>query len=613
MSEIIVQPNPLKIATGVQGLLEVGGVITYPGKPQGCYPEDFTMSNSYVWTTSGDQRITKVGTTDNSGATRIERVPRDQPLWIRGRFALVRPFHQTVAIALFDDLGFTYSFGAYSNANDSGGWHWIITARNVEVVGAPSGIQAYVGEDIAIQTTPDQILFMRQRNGFWQTMYVHNITDPITEYRMHYNLFEVGSVLTYCQQRIDDANIPVTTNLTEFSFVTNPQNFVSEVVDSAHYGITAPAVGAAQARLYIPRIDLQQLVSIESEALFIRPKTLTSGIVLEGQVVEFETNGGLGGIFQASGGTILAGLKWQAPFTEGVVDFTYQVGNVTAHYELSVVKPLSVVGVDEDGFYPDVAQGERVSFKSTCPSARYNSPTHPYLVTPRGEFIAPTDAQDAAFGEKIATIKVQGCGQIYYFKIRVQPMYPTPKFCGATPISWLKNEPDFLPNSLTMSGGTSQVKNRNREGILIWDIAYELLKEDATFNCTCDTEDLTTLPAGHLNTCLSKLATAKRLSDFYRQVSYTDYFTVVDYHTGEVFKYVRLIEFRRKHTIYNVEQARTVRMRWEGNPLLPIGLLDTDEETPDTENQELVETLIDGQLTYGEPDLYYGSKPLTYI
>jgi len=575
-NEILVSPNPLRTATGVEGQLEIGGSAFFTGKPQGLDPSEFIFSNcSIVGTNDLVKNAAGVGIAFQNG-----HYPIRQPLWIGGFLNDVQLYMQTIFIGFTDNHGQHYWIIAYSNNADAVGWHYSVIFQEINVLGGSVGIDTPIRTGVAVYTDGQNIIFAKDLSGVWSVIFSAPIPAGIEWLQMSVGFFDnaaIGTKLIFLTRRLDEVTLPLTTEITNFEFTTPTTHFHSRVVDSGHFGITADAVGDIVGRVTVPDIPAipAVLVQIHADALYLKPKDGACGdTVIHGTIVQFESNGGLGGAFEASGGTILSGLKWQAPYANGFVTFTYTIGLVTASCILEVQPPLSVAGVNEDGFYPDLAQGEIVRFQATCERAQWFSDP-PGLVVRGGEnagrFVAPHDELDEFFGEKTVIITVRGCNQEYTFKVHIQAMYPTPKFCGAIPIKWLQDEPDFLPNRLVMTGGTSEVKNRNRKGINTWQITYDLLNEKAPVNCTCVEGDI----AIHQPHCTNALATAERLSKFYRQVSMAKYFTVIDYHTETQFKYVRLTQFTRGHNLYFTEQARQVGMRYEGglqfeSPILPV-------------------------------------------
>lgn len=564
--EIIVSPNPLRIATGVEGQLEVGGSILYAGRPVGVEIGELITQNLSLDVIQPFASATKNGA-GHAEALGTVRVPAQQPVWIAGYYDTVKPFLQTTFIGLKDNLGRNYQLQAFSNAFDSGAWHYLVVDQDIAIGGYTA---TPVGTGQAVYTDGRTIFWAKQLSGVWSLLRSLPIPADVTDLRYTFGFFNnaaLGSTMRGIHRRIDDVIIPINTIVSQLNFPAPNPTFTSRIVDVQHFGITATAVGETIAEISVPNTITPVApvnVTVQAEALYIKPKNGDCGdIVIEGQVVEFESNGGIGGIFEASNGTVLPDLKWQAPFAEASVLFTYTIGMVTATCALRVVPKLSVQGVDEDGNYPDLAQGDIVRFISTCEEAQWFSDP-PNLVVRRGEqsgrFVAPTDATDDFFGAKDVKITVSGCGQQYSFNVHIQAMYPTPKFCGAIPAKWTLNEPDYLPNRLQMTGGTTQVKNRNAEGILTWEVEYSLLPENVKTFCTCDGS----VEGVHQAGCTNDLATAERLSKFYRQVTTVKYFTLVDYHTDVLYRYVRLTQFQRSHTLFITEQARRVSMRQEG-------------------------------------------------
>lgn len=614
-NEILANPNPLLLASGVEGSFELGGQVFYPGIIQGCRPELFDVSTDLTWNPTGNQSLKKTAGANgvSSFATMIQRVPREQPFWMNGTYGLVKSVHQGAHHGFLDSLGRFWGYFAFSNAFDGSGWHYLMIERGVDVSGGVFTATP-AGHNFAVQVSANTVTWMKQgAGGFWQTLRVTSydaVGENINDWRAQYILYDVGTELLYTQIRVDEATVPM--NAGNVTIEQVPAGWASlRNLDNTHIGVTSVPVGDKVLLLSHPLIPDPYTLNVSVAPLYLRPAGGGCGAsIVEGSVVQFESNGGLGGVFTASGGTILSGLRWQAPYQTGPVDFSYTIGVVTANCQLYVVPKLEVEGVDEDGYYPDLAQGEAVQFKATCPGARYRSLTHPYIISTRGGMYAPDDVHDEHFGEKVVTIQVFGCGQTYTFKVRIQPMFPTPKFCGPDPLKWTQLEPDFKPNVLEMAGGTTQVKNRNSEGIITWVVEYNNLVEKIPQGCTCEG----VLGTGHLPTCDSKLATASRLSEFYRKVSTAEYFSVVDLHTGVLYKYVRLTQFDRDHVQYRTEQVRRLRMRYEGLPLsaiiVPILTPDTDDDfVGGIEGDEYP----DGGLTYDEFLLLYGEDGMTYL
>jgi len=454
------------------------------------------------------------------------------------------------------DAGWGVSvLGVFEGGDDE--WHFGITETG-ESVGYSSTASEFDG--IYMQVTPTEIRVHTGHAGALLMRRAYAIPPDVTYFRGFYNIYNSGGRILGCGQRFD-----------QFVSVYNTGNITAELdpatdgsiraLDTQRFGVTVDVDGDRVVHLTHIEGGIEGAtrdVPVHVAPLYIHPIHQPCGsLAIEGSIIEFESNGGQGGIFTASGGTILDGLRWQAPVTTGtIVNFLYEIGEASATCTLQVQPELLVYGVQDDGFYgEDMAQGEILRLLSSVP-ATFSSPNYPELISPSGTLIAPHHEMDEVFGEKIVEVRVEGAMQVYTFKVRIQAMYPSIQFCGPDPQKWLPRDEDYLPNTLTMLGGTSQVKNRNEEGVLTWEIAYVNLIEKGDVACLCPPEN---------PFCPCELATAERLSNFYRAMDgYVKYFTVVDIHSGELFKYVRMTRFERDHDIFSHQQLRTVSLRQEG-------------------------------------------------
>lgn len=564
---IIANPTELDIAAGVEGILQVGGSILTPGQAQGFYPEEYTVG-SYI--SIAGTTLTRAGGTGtsfdaNAQVVGTRQIPKVQPFAVQGGWITVGGINRHLLIGVIDNLG-RITCGMPYNYPPEPEPRFNVLANGVQVITAKP---CNANEIWMVSSDGNTLQVFWKTAGIYRLQFSFAIPSDVTFYRFFFMLGWQNNNIYYCDTRIDDKVVPL--NTSNVNLVIDPLALASSrIIDINNFGITGLVNGEGTATLTHPEVGDATVVPLSISALYLKPKDgLCNTSVVQGDIVQFESNAGIGGTFEATGGTIISALKWQAPDGEddiGAIDFTYTVGSVVATCRLNVVKRLSVTNVDTDGYYPDLAQNEEVQFTSTCPGAIFSSPSHPGIVTPDGKLSAPTDADDCCFGEKVVVIQVVGCSQTYTFRVRIQPMYPTPLFCGPTPIKWLAGARDYLPNTLIHTGGTSQVKNRNASGIQLWTVTYEnLIYIPESIPCSCGAE------AGG---CKASLTTASRLDNFYNQVKMNHRFSLVDYHTGLRYKDVRLTEFTPDHEIYRNQQRRTVRMRWEGNsnvPQLPTG------------------------------------------
>lgn len=556
---ILANPIPLELATGIEGLLEIGGSYFIEGLPQGWQSSLFNIPSTYV---TGADFLTKGPTDGSSPVIFIAEIPARQPFMTQFSMNNVSssPIHPfDVVVGLRDNFGRLTVFHPYRYPPETEA-RYTISALSVDVSPQPPGYFINANSDVFQITSDGNVISMlRQYGGQYHLIYSFVIPNDILWWKFYYDCFYHNNNIYTLRIRIDDVTVPVTT--TNSTLIDNDGICIIRIVDTTHYGVTAH--GIADSTLILSNEHIPQSVNIPVIIgnLYIKPSDRNCGTVaITGEVIQFISNGGNGGLFEASGGTILSTLQWQAPTSIGPVNFTYTVNTVTAVCQLQVVNKLTVNRVNSDGWYPDLAQGEQVQFTSTCPDAIFECVNFPTILTPSGLMIAPTDALNDVFGAKDCIVKVSGCGQTYFFKIHIQAMFPSLRFCGANPLKWVPpNIKDFLPNRLTMSGGTSEVHNRNKDGILVWSVEYQSLKQDAPINCSCPPSQ---------SGCTAALESASRLDAFYNQVSTVKYFTVVDLHTEIVYKYVRLTSYTGEHTgLYRNDQARSLTMRQEGDVL----------------------------------------------
>lgn len=553
--EILVQPTVLHLAAGVEGTLEVGGQYVMPGVPQGLDPSELIVPSDYNINGNAITKISGFGYTDLIG---VRQIPKNQPFSIYGAFNLGAP-NWSMVIGVRDNFGRNTVSEVYKY--DSQGRFRLYELSNP--VG-PDDRPCANNEGMRIDSNGQTIFIYHHTIGQFRLIDSFPIPEDVEWFKFYYSIAYAGNSWYYTYMRVDEATIPVTTSNTTLIIEPQPPAVTQRIIDSTHFGLIGLAIGATNAKLHNDHIAVDVIVPIDITPLWLKPIGQDcGGYAITGQIVPFETNGGLGGIFTATGGTILSGLKWQAPTAEGDITLSYTVNEVTATCLIHVVNKLSVNGVNEDGFYADMAQGEMVQFVSSCPDATFASENYPNIITHEGRLVAPTDAEDDVFGEKDVVVKVEGCFQTYFFRVHIQAMYPIPQFCGPEPDKW--KSPlvlDYKVNRGEMQGGTTEAKNRNAVGIATWEVRYGNLWRDAPPSCSC----LNTY--NHSTACEASKSTAKRLDDFYTLVSYVKYFTVLDYHTRIVYKYVRLTNYEFDHQgLWKTEQTRQLQMRQEGEVL----------------------------------------------
>lgn len=567
IGELIVSPETLNIATGIEGLIRIGGSITREGLAQAFDPTRFDIPPEISIEPDSASFLKTSGSTGHCFVKGLREIPATQPFELAGQAMQLGSTYQ-FGIGVRDNLGRDSVIGISLYPP----WTDPLYAVFLEGIRVVADLPTAQLTRIIVRSDGQRISFFRFQGGVYYNAFDYIIPQDVSYFKFLYSFWEQGSKVGFTHTRIDTKIIPHTT--ADLNLVVTPSaNSETRLVNALDFGIKCLDTEQRIVTVSHPLITDSKFVTVNVAALYIRPvDSECGGYAIAGQIYQFETNGGTGGMFEATGGAVLSDLQWQAPLTSEVVNFSYTVGDVVATCQLTVVTKLSVVDVDEDGDYRDLIQGERVRIYASSQEITFSSPNYPHLVSnfilqddinPSSAIIvAPTDADDEMFGEKNIIVVAEGLGQRFEFYIRVQPMFPTPLFCGAEPRKWLPHVPDYLENRLEMDGGTTEVHNRNFQGILLWDVTYELLRQEVFADCDCE-EGMGNSFRGH--TCKSRFATAGRLDAFYRLVQGgVQKFSVVDYHTESVYKDIRFTAFRRNHNIYDDQQIRELSFRWEG-------------------------------------------------
>ena len=545
--EILVNPKRIDIAQGVEGFVEVGGTITYASTSRQIDAANFTISAN-MQIESSTIRKTSGTTLGDSFVTGNSWFSARQGFWINMNLGLLAAGRQGSLIAVLDDTGHSINIFAYSN-NAADNWRYDVNVRNVRLATAQA---SSFNDNMALYSNGTTISVMRQHNTIWTTVFSFNVPTESKKFRFHFNIEKAGQSINYAQAGLEATSIAILSTDLELSI--SPTAILRLVGN--RIGILAETIGHRVLTLIHPDLAKHAHVSINVSSLYIKPVGQEcGGFAITGQIVQFESNGGNGGLLEVNTGTVLNGLRWQAGYDVGIATFLYRIGNVSASCTLRVVSKLSVEEV-ENGRYPDLAQGEQIQFTTSCENAVFSSPNYPSIITENGILVAPTDARNEVFGMKNVIVEVRACFQALIFELRIQALFPTPKFCGASPIDWTPTPNDFLPVREIMGGGTSQVKNKNKQGILTWTVNYNNLPYEMTEHCKCEL-------LNNIKNCQAELSTAKRLDDFYLLVTFATPFSVIDYHDGLHRKFIRLTDFKRKHQRFDTEQSRSLALRYE--------------------------------------------------
>lgn len=549
--EILVSPSELRIANGVEGKLTVGGQVTRRGFGEG-FKSEWFPNYAGVEINQNERYIQ-----NNSGVTQIVTshllsIPRQQPFTLKA-FGDLMGSGSLIGWGVADQIGRAWM--AYLYNNGAGVRYDVIMQDTSPIFGAVGS--NYDGFSIISDGNAITIYrIVGNANVFLRTAYLPPDVEFLN-YRFHFNS-AVKRV-----QNIEGivGQVTIQLNTANLGFAINaPSSVETRAIDTQTYGIKPLETENHSILLSYEGLP-DKLVAVIVEPLYLRPiGRPNNSYVIHGETIFFETNGGDEGIFTASAGIIISNLKWQAPTANGIVDFTYTVGSVQATARLNIVPRLEVAGI-RNGYYRSVAQGDQVQFYASAEDAVFSSPNYPALIQPNGCLTVPTDAEDKLFGSKTIEIKVSGSGQIYSFLVYVEPIYPTPMFCGASPEKWRMKVPKKLPNKLTYDGGSREAKNRNRLGVINWEINYRELKIES--NCICSSGD-------SFFFCSEALQTSKRLDEFYEFVGETKKFTIIDFHTSQKFTGVVFDDYEDDHILYTTGQTRRVKLYLPLAPELTI-------------------------------------------
>lgn len=223
----------------------------------------------------------------------------------------IRNLRQGTLHGVIDSLGRGYAINCYSNPNQN--WFYNFYAGDIEgnvVTGVPIGFR----NNMALYSDGINFYVQRQAGGGWTTILTHPIPENAGYLRWVYNLERIDTYVRYVQQRLDTITSPFTTD--NITITSAPSNaFAIRIIDSFRFGIR-PLLGVGNFSLELshPEISIPTTIGVIVDELYLRPSDrLCGGFVIEGDIIQFQTNGG-GGLLEATGGTVLNNLQWQAPF-----------------------------------------------------------------------------------------------------------------------------------------------------------------------------------------------------------------------------------------------------------------------------------------------------------
>lgn len=347
-------------------------------------------------------------------------------------------------------------------------------------------------------------------------------------------------------------------------------------------------------------------VDIAVAPLYFNPIGLDCGeCVFVNQIVEFESNGGLNGTLQATAGTVIDALTWQAPANDvGEVTITYTIGTSSATCTFQVLDELRITNVEGD-ILTGLAPGDSFQLEVNNPYlvTWENLDCH-NIVNPDGLiFIPPAEAVNC-FGAVDCHIRgrvtglsgvscfnfvsdpnelefmgdtlvfggdtlifgfstdatVTGDGAYIDLRIIVDPVYPTPEFGGPQFLKWKPEVPEYRVITNTNEGGCDETYLKNRVAVYKWTVSYDGL----SYEEPCPTEPCCDETEGFVGGLSTNLQTAKVLDDFWNFMYGTyGHFTLIEPRTGKKWRNVRFeTTMQRDHINWFRTQSRTITLVW---------------------------------------------------
>lgn len=542
-NELNVNPLSLDIAVGTENFITISGESESVLEERSGYDLDWFVWNANAYLLNPALvNFTKLNDDINEIITSSFEIPKEQPFAITAQSAAWEAFVFNTQFGLRSNTGklFVMNHGRNGSAR---AWSADFDGNTVIAPAAADQLETF-----RIVSDGVNMMYYRQSG----LMYQAPIPASVQWFKLHFLLNQSG--IHFHNVNIYTAAIRELVNAATVNKTFVPSGNIETRVDALDTLYIKPlTAGSRNLIISHPTAPLTQSVLINATSLYIRPKVAGTYYVQEQEIVEFESNA-VGGIFTASGGVIVdsTNLKWQA-IEQGAVTITYEINGYTATFALEVIPKIELSGV-EDGLYQiPLAQGESIQFNPNI-EGQFSCINYPNVITASGFLVAPTDARDSHFGKKDLEIRFSAYGINYDFIVEILPMFPTPAYGGILPAKWLQLRPDFLPVSRKTVGGAKEARNENSNGVITWNISYNTLKSKA---CACGEET---------RDCQHRFD-ASRLDAFYRLVTTTDYFSVVDYHTNELFKFVTIEEYGNDHDLFATGQTREIVLYFDGGDI----------------------------------------------
>ncbi|HEX8608619.1 MAG TPA: hypothetical protein VF679_08275, partial [Pedobacter sp.] len=466
-------PENLSLAQGIKGSLRVEGTIFRAGVPEEYYTniESYTGSTDrYVMQGAG---FLRVGGEDGEW---------DSPLI----FKHLAHTNQEILIAGTSDYNgtdpYSWLLGIQSPTYGFFGLHlykygdsfWAEVYMANYPIGTPIVMSGTRHAQMA--WTGKRLVFWKNEGAGW--IVIHETEDMTlgSEFvQIRYNTQWKGTRFLHPYIAIREKITPISVNDLVLSLTTrNAEKWVQG--ERIWLKSNTPETFQLIAVLSVEEARATVLV----EELYVRPKDShfkCNGSVIEGRLIEFESNGE-GGTLTAGAGTVV-GMTWLAPPADrssgsySTVLIRYVVEGQIATCNLKVVPELVVEGV-EGGYYPAQEQGAVINFNSNIPETIFQCISHSVNAKKRSLEV-PFTPEDGDFGGKILWMVAKADGQEIHFKIPVYPIFPIPKYQGVRPKKWLPLIPDRRPVSIEFEGGGMEVSNTTTRPIRKIQITYENL------------------------------------------------------------------------------------------------------------------------------------------
>lgn len=512
------------IPTILETTINGGGIITVRGETDIISPaknglsQDWFVSNP-DYTISGDSVI---GVQGNTEFKTNFTIPKHVPFKIRG--VCNRPTGLNYAafhIALVDNQGRAsdFQYGSIST-----GQPVYVMNYNGQTVIPPTLTPIYSTFEIE----SDGTYLIYRRNNLEQMRRI--IPADVTDYYLRY----------FCspQATLQMANIQVAENVPLINAETCVYAFTGgtvEILNTSQLLIKPTTNGSFSLIATHQETGLVGQSQIIVEPLRLR---FSRDYVQLGEVITLSTNG-LNGILEASSGTVIQGLQWQA--TElGTAVLTYRMGEFTATKRVTVISRIDI----PDDIILTVGDEYQIVLPDDIPALRFECLNFPTFMSSEGlvtipdsdEFVAPEND----FGACILQCKASGYGLQVFFEIEVEPLFPT--YIRAK--HWLQEDANFLTEENRTLGGYREARRGNKTGVYTWKITYE---------------NLTNGDCGH------REHDATILSKFWLLCGDTKRFTLIDQITKQ--KYSRVVIVSTSKDFENIisNQSREMELYWDNS------------------------------------------------